>query len=434
MDYLELIRYAANAYYNRGLELARERDLSGAAPFLKRALQFNKYHTDARNLLGLIFYEMGETSDALVQWVISINLQPENNRADYYLDEVERKPGRLDLENQTIKKYNQGLIYAQSGSDDLAILQLNNVVEENPKFVKANLLLAILYMAHGENNKAGKILLDVLAIDKNNEKATRYLDYVKEQTGRAQAEEQKLMNAYSHKKMEDDDVILPPSYRENTGWQSIINIGIGLILGAIVVIFLIMPARERSLNYDHNLEMQEYADKLNLANQEADDLRRAAEQAEIDKEEAEADLAELSGNPDSIVTQYQTLIQLLDAYRKGDMTSAMRFYVTLDEDKLSDEPFASILAGLRSDMEDEALGILESLALDAWNSGDLDLALAYYETYMDFDDRNPQVIYNMAMIYEQKGDEETANQLFGQVIMNFSDSDLAEAARTQRGY
>ncbi|MFR8016960.1 MAG: hypothetical protein ACLU48_10510 [Clostridiaceae bacterium] len=62
MDEMQKIQYAANSYYNRGLEMAKERNLSGAARFLKRALQFNKYHTDARNLLGLIFYEMGETS------------------------------------------------------------------------------------------------------------------------------------------------------------------------------------------------------------------------------------------------------------------------------------------------------------------------------------------------------------------------------------
>ena len=52
MDYLQKIQFAANSYYNRGLEMAKERDLSGAALYLKRALQFNKYHTDARNLLG----------------------------------------------------------------------------------------------------------------------------------------------------------------------------------------------------------------------------------------------------------------------------------------------------------------------------------------------------------------------------------------------
>ena len=47
MDEMQKIQYAANSYYNRGLEMAKERNLSGAARFLKRALQFNKYHTDA---------------------------------------------------------------------------------------------------------------------------------------------------------------------------------------------------------------------------------------------------------------------------------------------------------------------------------------------------------------------------------------------------
>lgn len=214
MDYLQKIQYAANSYYNRGLEKARERDLSGAAESLKRALHFNKYHTDARNLLGLIFYEMGETSDALIQWVISINLQPDDNLADYYLDEVQRKPGKLEIASQTIKKYNQALIYAQNGSDDLAVLQLKRIVEEKPNFVKAHLLLALLYIGHEEYTKAGKSLYKVLQIDRNNQKAQRYMEHVKSRTGKADIEKRKMKNAFSHREMQDDDVILPPTYKE----------------------------------------------------------------------------------------------------------------------------------------------------------------------------------------------------------------------------
>ena len=40
MDEMQKIQYAANSYYNRGLEMAKERNLSGAARFLKRALQW----------------------------------------------------------------------------------------------------------------------------------------------------------------------------------------------------------------------------------------------------------------------------------------------------------------------------------------------------------------------------------------------------------
>ena len=109
--------------------------------------------------LGLIYYENGEVADALVQWVISLNLQPENNLADHYLDEIQRKPGQLETESQNVKTFNQALWHAQNGSDDLAILQLARVVAAKPHFVKAHLLLALLYMRREDYNKAGRSLL-----------------------------------------------------------------------------------------------------------------------------------------------------------------------------------------------------------------------------------------------------------------------------------
>lgn len=43
----------SNYYYNDGLDKAGVRDLSGAIESLKLSLKFNKYHIEARNLLGL---------------------------------------------------------------------------------------------------------------------------------------------------------------------------------------------------------------------------------------------------------------------------------------------------------------------------------------------------------------------------------------------
>ena len=419
---MQKIQYAANSYYNRGLEMAKERNLSGAARFLKRALQFNKYHTDARNLLGLIFYEMGETSDALIQWVISINLQPDNNRADHYLDEVQRKPGQLEIASQMVKKFNQALFYAQNDSDDLAVLQLKRIVDEKPNFVKAHLLLALLYMEHGDYVKAGKSLVKVLQIDNNNEKATRYMEYVKEHTGKAEVEKRKLKNAFSHREMQDDDVILPPTYKENTGWQSIINIGIGLVLGAVMVVFLIMPARERALNYEHNQEMQSYTDKLK------------AEDYQKQKEDAEGQLNDLKGDSGSTVNQYATLAKILDAYRKGDMNTAVLSYVDMDQSKITDDSSVAILNEIKADMDTNAPAVLMAAAAQSTAAGDYDTALHYYEKYMEIDDKNPEVIYDMGMVYKSKGDTDNANQMFGQVIMNFADSEFAEKAKTERGY
>ncbi|MBR6358614.1 MAG: hypothetical protein IKS11_03105, partial [Lachnospiraceae bacterium] len=55
---LDRLRRISNRLYNEGLEMARVRDLTGAADRLKKSLEFNKENIDARNLLGLVYYEM----------------------------------------------------------------------------------------------------------------------------------------------------------------------------------------------------------------------------------------------------------------------------------------------------------------------------------------------------------------------------------------
>ena len=80
---------ASNEYYNDALAKASVRDLSGAIESLKTSLKFNKLNIDARNLLGLIYFEMGEVVEALTEWVISKNYQPAENTASRYLDEIQ---------------------------------------------------------------------------------------------------------------------------------------------------------------------------------------------------------------------------------------------------------------------------------------------------------------------------------------------------------
>ena len=142
--YKKVVRIS-NTLYNRGLEKAKIRDLSGAIDDLNLSLKYYKRNTDARNLLGLVYCEIGETVMALTQWILSKNLQPEDNEADYFIESIHSN-GSLDTINQTIKKYNEALNSARQGNDDLAIIQLKKVVSLNPRFVKAHQLLALMYM------------------------------------------------------------------------------------------------------------------------------------------------------------------------------------------------------------------------------------------------------------------------------------------------
>ena len=75
MDYMKKIVYHSNYWYNDGLRKAQMRDMSGAIASLRRSLQFNRENIAARNLLGLVYYGIGEVPEALVEWIISKNLK-----------------------------------------------------------------------------------------------------------------------------------------------------------------------------------------------------------------------------------------------------------------------------------------------------------------------------------------------------------------------
>jgi len=177
--YKRIVRLS-NTYYNAGLTKARNRDLSGAADTLRRCVKLNKRNIDARNLLGLVYFEMGETVQAFSEWVMSTNIQPNNNPADKYLLAIQQEKGKVDELNHTIKKFNVALDYARNGTDDMAIIQLKKVLNQNPNFIKAYQLLTLLYTKNGQYERAKRTIKKSMKIDKCNPLSIRYLREINE--------------------------------------------------------------------------------------------------------------------------------------------------------------------------------------------------------------------------------------------------------------
>ena len=369
-----------------------------------------------------------------MQWIISLNLQPGDNRAAEYMGRIQGKLGRLDAESQNIKKYNQSLGLARAGNDDLAILQLNRVVEVNPHFVKAHLVLALLYMRREDYTKAGKSLYKVLQIDKSHPKALWYMSIAKAHTGRAEVERKKLNNAFSHRQMQDDDIILPPTYKETTGWMTIINIMVGLALGAAVIWFLVMPAMERQLNHRHNEEMTKVLEQVNQKSQEIDALEQEKSAMEAERDDAVTSLQSMEENEQGVILQYQRLVQILKAMEAQDMNTVALVYSDMNGELITDEPSMAAVAEIRTYMETEGFQVLAGLGNEARDRGDQEAALDYYQKSLNIKGDNPQVIYDMAMIYQAREERDQANELFGQVIMNFPNTELAALAKAARGY
>ena len=75
MDYSTKLSYQSMHWYNDGLKKAKIRDLTGAVASLRKSLQYNRDNIAARNLLGLVYYGRGDVVEALVEWILSKNIQ-----------------------------------------------------------------------------------------------------------------------------------------------------------------------------------------------------------------------------------------------------------------------------------------------------------------------------------------------------------------------
>ena len=180
----------SNRFYNDGLEKAGVRDLTGAINSLRQSLKFNKNNIEARNLLGLVYFETGEVVAALSEWVISKNMRPEKNIADDYINMLQ-------------------------DSKDLAIIQLKKVLSLNPKFIRAHQLLALLYMDSEQWDRAERELHKCMDIDRNNTLTLRYLKEVEtqltpdensKQTGRRKKDD-------AVRYQSDNEIIIQPGHR-----------------------------------------------------------------------------------------------------------------------------------------------------------------------------------------------------------------------------
>ena len=191
-------------HYNIALDKVGVRDLSGAIDSLKMALRYNKTNTDARNLLGLIYYEMGDTVAALSSWVVSVNYKSKDNIAVKYLKELRDDPETLEKANELARTFNKGLELSQGHEFDLAIIQLRKCLTMNPKFIKAYLLLSLIAMAQKRQGIAKKYISKVIAIDRTNPTALGFL--------REMGESETDISRLAEEGQEDADVLFDDYY------------------------------------------------------------------------------------------------------------------------------------------------------------------------------------------------------------------------------
>ncbi len=422
------VRRISNSYYNLGLQQAEVRNLSGAVESLKNSLKFNKYNIDARNLLGLVYHEMGETVDALSEWVISQSYQPKDNLANRYLDEIQKNRGQLDTINQTIKKYNQALHYCQQDSRDLAIIQLKKVLSMNPKLIKGHQLLALLYLQDGKLELAKKSLRNAGKIDANNTTTLRYLKEVNTQ----------LKEKSPSKKPKDDDlisyqsgnetIIMPKRFKESSLGSTLAYIVTGLVVGAAVTAFLIVPSVKNQAKEDAKQQILEASDTISSNGQTIKDLEQQVS-------DLQDQLEEEANNNEKVADQIKTYERLLNAYVSYTADDVIAAGQALDKVNTSylSKKAKSIYKDLNDEVRAQYLDKLYQEGYGYYQRGKYEDAITDLQKIVDEEEdfQDGSAAYYLAQSYRKNGDLDSAKPYYQYVIDKHPGT---ERARTSQNY
>lgn len=426
----------SNGLYNEGLKKARVRDISGAVVCLKESLRLNKKNTNARNLLGLCYYEIGEVVLALSEWIISRNFDSKkDNLANLYIEKIQSNQAGLNTINETIQKYNQALQYCYQGSFDLAIIQLKKVLAINERLINGYQLLALVYMQTEEFEKAKRTLLKSLRVDSNNTRTLTYLKEVNailreiemEQDAKGRKKNRKpAREVYTYEN--GNDVIIQPVFeKEKIGFSSVINILIGIVVGVAICYFLVLPARLEMKTEEFDAQFIEVSDELaeEQANHSQDII--SLEEMTKERDELKAQIGELKGT-----TKKRPVDYLLEAAAKyiedpENTTECMDILNNISKDDVTkeNELFKKLYDDLMNGTGPSVVNSYIEAAKSAMKSSDYEEAILQYEKAFELDKNNSDILMNLAHAYRQNGDIEKADTLYRKIISDFPDTQNA---------
>lgn len=199
-----MFKNLSHSYYNRGLKLAREKEIGPAIRSLSKAVQYNSDNIKAWNLAGLCYYRLGKYKMAEYCWNNGTRYRPKfvANRGDDGL-------GAYETNVNEANAYGANTYEADVNEANTYLADLKKtLMETGPYFSQieslcrrkkyrqaagilrdevcsrfgesANLLnlLGVLLALSGRKNRAAKYWALVLDLDKSNADASRFLQNI----------------------------------------------------------------------------------------------------------------------------------------------------------------------------------------------------------------------------------------------------------------
>lgn len=418
--------YLSNGLYNSALERAGKKDLSGAVVALKRCLELNKRQTQARNLYGLILYELGEAGEAARQWKLSMAMDPDDKQAARLYKKTIGNKGELSRMKDAMGKYNQALRCVREGALDLAVVHLKKILSVYPHYAKAAKLMALICIKQEDYARACRVLEPLLQFNATDNQALRYMEEASVLGGSTLKADMKEQE--EREKRESQDVIIPPYSEKNELLHDFLCILGGLALGVLACIFLIFPSVKQSMIEDSNSQIMEYSSNLSSKEVEILSLEKQIEDLNTELEDTQNSLKAYT-EKNGILDAYTNLLSTMNHYVNGDYLEAAQSFAEIDPKAVKNSAYKTAYETMSQQMEGSGLKSLYDEGMRLYKRHQYEEAEKYFKQCLKIKSDYAEVMYWLGLCYYNSGDRENAQKYFYKVQKDYAETTWSKNAK-----
>ena len=223
----------------------------------------------------------------------------------------------------------------------------------------------------------------------------------------------------------NETIIQPANVREGKGVGSLLNLGIGLVIGIAIAMFLILPARIQTEKAGINDELRNVSEQSDAKSATIDELEQQLSSVREENETLQQDLQAYMGK-DGNLEYYDLLTKAADAYLTdaSDVMTVADYLeeidVTRQEEQIEisesyEKLYNTLLALIGPTLGDSYY----DTAYEQYTHVNHQEAIPNFEKAFKYDASNGDALYYLADAYRSVGRTEDAKEAYRQVIELF---------------
>ena len=308
----------------------------------------------------------------------------------------------------------------------------------NPRLVRAHQLLALLFIESEQWDKARRELKKCLDIDRNNTIALRYMKEVElvlspDGSGKVAG---KRANDDAVRYQSDNEIIIQPLTMKDTkrsGVGTLLNIGLGVIIGVAAVFFLIMPGKIAEVNNEANGKIAEIGNQLDDKNATIVDMEKQLKSLQTQVEGLNQELEGYLGEDGTLDTMERLLNVASDYLESKDAKAAAENLEIIAEEidlEQTSEEFKRLYDALFDTVGPVVAKAYYEEGIAAYNAKNYAQSIISLGNAVHFNAADSESLYFLARSYQHSGDKTQAIAVYKKVVELFPETRRAQQSQS----